>query len=178
MEIVKRVFDKALVIKLKSRTDNRGPMTVAYGEELAAKGIEFIPKETRVYTMPKKGTFFGIHYREEKDPMDKFVTVVHGRGTDYIVDLRPDSPTYLQWERVELSAENAMAVYVPAGFGHGFQTLEDDTIQLYSVNTSGDNAYSKTVSYRDEKIGLELEIPVTEIADYDIEAPLVSILES
>ena len=67
---------------------------------------------------------------------------------------------------------------MPAGFGHGFQTLEDDTIQLYSVNTSGDNAYSKTVSYRDEKIGLELEIPVTEIADYDIEAPLVSILES
>ena len=57
MEIVKRVFDKALVIKLKSRTDNRGPMTVAYGEELAAKGIEFIPKETRVYTMPKKERF-------------------------------------------------------------------------------------------------------------------------
>jgi dTDP-4-dehydrorhamnose 3,5-epimerase len=178
MEIVKHVFDKALVIKLKSRTDNRGPMTVAYDEGFAESGIGFIPKETRVYTMSKKGTFFGIHYREEKDPMDKLVTVIRGRGMDYIVDLRPDSPTYLKWERVELSAENALSVYVPAGFGHGFQSLEDDTIQLYSVNTYGDNAYSKTVSYRDEKIGLELEVPVTEIADYDIEAPSVSVLES
>ena len=174
MEIVKNVFDKALVLKLRTRMDNRGLMTVNYEDEFVEGKIGFKTKESRVYTIPKKGTFFGIHYREEKDPMGKLVTVIHGRAMDYIVDLRQDSPTYLKWEKVELSAENALSVYIPAGFGHGFQTLEDDTIQLYLVDTSGNNAYSKTVSYRDEKIGLKLELPITEISDYDIDAPLVS----
>lgn len=174
MEIIKKVFDKALVLKFRTRMDNRGLMAVNYENEFVEDKVGFIIKESRVYTIPKKGTFFGIHYREEKDPMGKLVTVIHGRAMDYIVDLRKDSPTYLKWERVELSAENALSVYIPAGFGHGFQTLEDDTIQLYFVDTSGNNAYSKTVSYRDEKIGLELELPITEISDYDIDAPLVS----
>lgn len=62
---------------------------------------------------------------------------------------------------------------MPAGFGHGFQALEDNTIQHYSINTSGDNGYSKTVSYKDEKIGLTLELPITEIADYDVNAPRI-----
>ena len=174
MEIIKKVFDKALVLKFRTRMDNRGLMAVNYENEFVEDKVGFIIKESRVYTIPKKGTFFGIHYREEKDPMGKLVTVIHGRAMDYIVDLRKDSPTFLKWERVELSAENALSVYIPAGFGHGFQTLEDDTIQLYFVDTSGNNAYSKTVSYRDEKIGLKLELPITEISDYDIDAPLVS----
>ena len=174
MEIIKKVFDKALVLKFRTRMDNRGLMAVNYENEFVEDKVGFIIKESRVYTIPKKGTFFGIHYREEKDPMGKLVTVIHGRAMDYIVDLRKDSPTYLKWERVELSAENALSVYITAGFGHGFQTLEDDTIQLYFVDTSGNNAYSKTVSYRDEKIGLKLELPITEISDYDIDAPLVS----
>ena len=174
MEIIKKVFDKALVLKSRTRMDNRGLMAVNYENEFVEDKVGFIIKESRVYNIPKKGTFFGIHYREEKDPMGKLVTVIHGRAMDYIVDLRKDSPTYLKWERVELSAENALSVYIPAGFGHGFQTLEDDTIQLYFVDTSGNNAYSKTVSYRDEKIGLKLELPITEISDYDIDAPLVS----
>ena len=152
MEIVKNVFDKALVLKLRTRMDNRGLMTVNYEDEFVEGKIGFKTKESRVYTIPKKGTFFGIHYREEKDPMGKLVTVIHGRAMDYIVDLRQDSPTYLKWEKVELSAENAVSVYI----------------------TAGNNAYSKTVSYRDEKIGLKLELPITEISDYDIDAPLVS----
>ena len=143
MEIVKKVFDKALVLKFRTRMDNRGLMAVNYENEFVEDKVGFIIKESRVYTIPKKGTFFGIHYREEKDPMGKLVTVIHGRAMDYIVDLRKDSPTYLKWERVELSAENALSVYIPAGFGHGFQTLEDDTIQLYFVDTSGNNASSK-----------------------------------
>ncbi len=173
METVKKIFDKALVLKLKTRTDNRGPMTLVSDSGFIKEETSFAAKETRVYTMPKKGTFFGIHYREENDPLDKLVTVIKGRGMDYIVDLRPDSPTYLKWEKIELSSGNALAVYVPAGFGHGFQALEDDTIQLFSINTSGDNGYSKSINFKDEKIGLTLEIPVTEIADYDLNAPFV-----
>lgn len=170
MEIVRRIFDEALVIKLRSRIDNRGIMTAAYEESFRETG--FVPKETRIYTMPEKGTFFGIHFRDKSSPMSKLVAVIRGRGADYIVDLRKDSSTYLKWEKIELSAENALAVLIPAGLGHGFQALEDDTIQLYSIDRSGDDGYSRTCSYLDERIGLKPDIPVTAISDYDIKAEL------
>ena len=172
MEITDKFFDKVPVLKTRSRVDDRGRMTVTYEDDFFDNDeTGFKVKETRIYTMPEKGTFFGIHYREEKDPMTKLVSVIKGRGMDYIVDLRKDSPTYLKWKSIELSAENGIAVLVPAGFGHGFLSLEDDTIQYYSVDTCGSNAFSKSVNYLDEKIGLKLEIPVIHIADYDINAP-------
>ena len=174
MEITDKFFDKVLILKTRSRVDDRGRMTVTYEDDFFDNDeTGFKVKETRIYTMPEKGTFFGIHYREEKDPMTKLVSVIKGRGMDYIVDLRKDSPTYLKWKSIELSAENGIAVLVPAGFGHGFLSLEDDTIQYYSVDTCGSNAFSKSVNYLDEKIGLKLEIPVTKIADYDLNASFI-----
>ena len=122
----------------------------------------------------KEGTFFGIHYREENYPMAKFVTVIKGRGLDYIVDLRKESPTYLQWEAVELSEDNALAVLIPAGFGHAFISLQNDTIQFFSTDRSGNDAHSKQINYKEPQIGLKLPIPITKISDYDLNAPFVS----
>ena len=106
--------------------------------------------------------------------MTKFVTVIKGRGLDYIIDLREESSTYLQWESFELSEENAIAVLIPAGFGHAFISLQNDTIQFYSVDRSGNDAHSKQINYKDPKIGLELPITVSEISDYDLNAPIIS----
>ena len=167
MELVKTVFDCAKIYRLKSRSDNRGPMTCLYDGSIE----DFEIKETRSYTMPKKGTFFGIHYREEKDPMAKLVSVIKGRGMDYLVDLRKNSPTYLKWESIELSAENALSVLVPAGIGHAFLSLEDDTIHIFSCNKAGNDAHSKQLNYADKKIGLQLAIPISRISDYDQHAP-------
>lgn len=169
MEPVKTIFDTVKVYKLKSRTDNRGPMTYVYEE-----GIEgFISKETRIYDMPKKGTFFGIHYREENEPMKKFVTVVKGSGMDYVIDLRKDSKTYLKWEAIELTADNALAVLIPEGIGHAFISLEDNTMQAFTIDKTGSEGHSKQLNYKEEKIGLELHVPVSEISDYDEGAPFL-----
>ncbi len=98
MELIKTIFDCIKIYKLKSRSDNRGSMTYVY-----ENGIEgFEAKESRIYTISRKGTFFGIHYREESDPLTKFVSVVKERGLDYVIDLRKDSATYLKWEEIEL----------------------------------------------------------------------------
>ena len=99
---------------------------------------------------------------------------IKGRGMDYVIDLRKDSSTYLQWESFELSEENAIAVLIPAGFGHAFISLQNNTIQLYSVDRSGDGAHSKQINYKDSKIGLKLPVPISEISDYDLSAPFVS----
>ena len=168
--MIKEIFGKARIYKLHSRVDNRGSLEYVFDENT----VDFKARETRIYSMPKEGTFFGIHYREENDPMTKFVTVIKGRGLDYVIDLRKESPTYLQWESFELSEENVLAALIPAGFGHAFISLQNDTMQLYSVDRSGDDAYSKHINYKDPKIGLKLPAHISEISDYDLSAPFVS----
>ena len=111
--------------------------------------------------------------KEESSPMTKLVTVIKGKGMDYVIDLRKGSPTYLQWESIELSEENALAVQIPAGFGHAFISLQKDTIQLYAVDRSGADAHSEHINYSDPQIGLKLPILVSEISDYDQNAPFV-----
>ena len=164
MKVVREIFGCVNVMERRYRVDGRGPMTV-----VCDGTADFRALDTRIYTMPKAGTFFGIHYRDVADPMTKLVSVVKGRGMDYVVDLREDSPTYLKWEKIELSETNALTVLVPAGIGHCFLSLEDDTIQCYSVDRSGEEAFSKTLNYKDPKIGLELDHEITAIADYDLE---------
>ena len=168
--LIKEVFGKVKIYRLHTRVDNRGSLAYVFDENID----DFKALETRIYSMPKEGTFFGIHYREESSPMTKFVTVIKGRGMDYIIDLRKESPTYLKWERVELSEENAFAVLIPAGFGHAFISLQNDTIQFYSVDRSGSDAHSYQMNYKDPIIGLKLPISVSEISDYDLSAPFVS----
>ena len=78
------------------------------------------------------------------------------------------------WESFELSEDNALAVLIPAGFGHAFISLQNDTIQIYSVDRNGNDAHSKHINYRESKIGLKLPIPISEISDYDLNAPFIS----
>ncbi len=165
--LIKEIFGKVKIYQIHTRVDNRGSLAYVYDENID----DFKALETRIYSMPKEGTFFGIHYREESSPMTKFVTVIKGRGMDYVIDLRKESPTYLQWESIELSEENAIAVLVPAGIGHAFISLQNDTMQFYSVDRSGNDALSDRINYKDPKIGLKLPIPVSEISDYDLSAP-------
>ena len=172
MELVKTIFDCVKIYKLNSRSDNRGAMTYVY--ESGIEGMEgFEAKESRIYTMPGKGTFFGIHYTDEKGQMSKLVSVVKGRGMDYVVDLRETSSTYLKWESIELGEDNSLAVLIPAGIGHAFISLEDNTIQIFSINKSGKDGYSKQLNYAEKKIGLKLPVPVTQISDYDLNAPFL-----
>ena len=105
--------------------------------------------------------------------MTKFVSVVKGRGLDYVIDLRKNSATYLKWEEIELSEENALAVLVPAGIGHGFLAMEDNTMQFFAIDNSGKNGHSKQLNYTEKKIGLKLPIPVSDISDYDLNAPFL-----
>jgi len=168
VELIREIFGCVKVFRLRSREDSRGLLTYAYEE---IEGFEV--RESRIYRMPRKGTFFGIHYREERDPMTKFVSLIHGRGLNYVVDLRPGSETYLKWEAVELSGENGLAILVPAGIGNAFLSLEDGTEHLYMIDRSGNDGHSKQLNYLEEKIGLVLPVEVTEISDYDRNAPFL-----
>ena len=81
----------------------------------------------RLVQRDERGTLRGMHYQAEPHDEAKLVRCTRGAICDVVVDLRPDSPTFTRWHGVELSAENGRALYIPAGFAHGFQTLTDDS---------------------------------------------------
>jgi dTDP-4-dehydrorhamnose 3,5-epimerase len=81
----------------------------------------------------RKGTLRGMHYQAAPSREDKLVRCTAGAVFDVIIDLRPDSATFLKFAAVELTQRNRDALYIPAGFAHGFQTLSDDTEVLYQM---------------------------------------------
>lgn len=172
MMIIDSIFEEVKLLDLSRREDSRGIISVTYNEKnLSEIGISFKVKEYRVYTMPTKGTFFGIHYQTPEYPQAKLISVIQGKGLDYIVDLRPDSRTYKQWKVIELCADSAKAVYIPVGFGHAFLSLEDNTIQQFAIDEYFIEDCAKQINYKDPEIGLSLPMENIILSDYDRNAP-------
>ncbi|MBQ5316254.1 MAG: dTDP-4-dehydrorhamnose 3,5-epimerase family protein [Oscillospiraceae bacterium] len=162
--MIKKIFGCAVLFDSR-RTDERASVDRVFSKSIFDEmGISFDMKTLRTYDMPKAGTFFGIHYH--KAPAAKLVSVIRGKGADYTVDLRPDSPTYLRWKMNILS--QGTVIYIPNGFGHAFLSLEDNTVQLFACETESP---SDIINYRDERIGLNLPMPVTVISPSDRDAP-------
>ncbi len=119
--------------------DNRGFFSEVYKqswhEELGFKG-EFI--QDNFSRSAQKGTVRGLHFQTPPFAQDKLVRVTKGRIWDVAVDIRVGSPTYGQYVAAELSFDNFAQLFIPAGFAHGFCTLEDDSEILYKVS----NAYA------------------------------------
>lgn len=168
MTITERIFDRCFIAELDVREDVRGEMQRL---DLCELDDGFVIKEQRIYKMPKKGTFFGIHFQDTALPQAKLVSVIKGRGIDYIVDLRRDSPTYKQYRFIELCGDDCTAVYIAAGFGHGFLSLEDDTIQLFSVNEYFSPKYSRVIDHKCIRLTFPFEDII--ISESDKTAPFL-----
>ena len=174
MRILESFFDNALVLELSEKVDNRGSKMVNFNkDEIGKLNIDFEIKEQRIYKMPKAGTFFGIHYQEMTHPQAKLISVIQGKGLDYIVDLRKDSLTYKEWKMIELSEEEPKVIYIPEGYGHAFLSLKDNTIQVFAVNEYFIGGCAKQINYNDPEIGLKLPVNNVIFSDYDKNAPFL-----
>ena len=117
------------------------------------------------------GTLRGLHYQNAPHAEAKVVACTSGRVFDVAVDVRPESPTYLQWFGAELDSENRQMRYIPAGFAHGYQTLQKDTGLLYLVSTFYAPEAQGGLRYDDPAIGIEWPLPVSNISDKDASWP-------
>ena len=143
----------AYVIDNFSVGDNRGRFTKCYVKEVYEEaGINFNLSETFL-SSSAKNVIRGIHF-QRNNPQAKLVSVPKGKVYDVIVDLRVDSPTFKQWRGFELSEENARALYIPKGFGHGFLSLEDNTLMLYQCDGKYDKETDSGIRYDDKDIGI------------------------
>jgi dTDP-4-dehydrorhamnose 3,5-epimerase len=125
----------AYLIELELLEDERGFFARSFCQsEFRAHGLDPVVAQCNVSFNRKRGTLRGLHYQAEPHAEAKLVRCTRGAVWDVIVDLRKGSLTVRQWHAAELTADNRRALYIPAGFAHGFQTLADDTEVLYQMS--------------------------------------------
>jgi dTDP-4-dehydrorhamnose 3,5-epimerase len=155
MKFTEMELSGVYLIEREDREDERGFFARTYcREEFSRKSLIFELKQCNLSQSHKKGTLRGMHYQKAPYGEIKLVSCLKGAIFDCIVDIRKDSPTYLRHLGVELPAFGPM-LYVPKGFAHGFQTLEDDTLVEYKVSACYMPEAEAGLRWNDPKLGID-----------------------
>lgn len=158
----------AFIIDLERREDSRGYFARAFCQkEFAAHGLKPLIAQANVAFNIKQGTLRGMHFQFPPAAETKLVRCTRGAILDIIVDLRPESPTYLQHVAVDLNEDNGRALYVPERFAHGYQVLRDKTETSYQVGEFYTPGVEGGLMYNDPRLGLKWPLPIAVISDKD-----------
>ena len=145
----------SFVLQPEPTEDERGFFARIFSTaELATRGLEHEIAETSIAYNHARWTLRGLHYQRAPHEETKLVRCTRGAVYDVVVDLRPDSPTRLQWEGIELSAENHVTLYVPRGCAHGYLTLEDETELQYQISHPYTHTAAAGVRWDDPSLGI------------------------
>lgn len=162
----------AWMVEIEKIGDGRGFFGRAWCQkEFGQMGLNADIKQINTSFTPAKGTLRGLHYQTDPYPEVKFVRCIQGRIFDVVLDLRPGSPTYLQWDGFELSAENGRMLYVPEHCATGFLTLEDDCGMYYTTTEFYAPNAARGVRWNDPAFGIEWPVEISDISDVDRERP-------
>jgi dTDP-4-dehydrorhamnose 3,5-epimerase len=168
----------AFIIDLERREDNRGFFARAFCQhEFTDHGLKPVIAQANIGFNRRRGCVRGMHYQYPPAAETKVVRCTRGAVLDIIVDLRPESPTYLGHISVELTADNHRAIYIPERFAHGYQALEDETETSYQVGEFYAPGAEGGLRYDDPALGLTWPLSVTEISDKDAGLPLLAEVE-
>ena len=159
----------AFIIDIEPREDERGFFTRAFCQkEFAAHGLKPVIAQANIGFNKRRGTMRGMHFQFPPAAETKFVRASRGAVLDIIVDLRPESPTYLQHVEVELSADNHRGIYIPERFAHGYQALEDNTETTYQVGEFYTPGAEGGLRFDDPHLRLRWPLPVAVISPKDL----------
>ena len=166
--VFEEVLPGAHRIAISPHADARGFFARTVCEDtLAARGLVGRFRQSSVSFNAARGTVRGMHYSLAPHAETKLVRCTMGAIHDVIVDLRAASPTYLRAAAVELSAGNRAALYIPAGFAHGFQTLSEDTEVLYMIDRAYVAEAARGLRWDDPALSVTWPEPVSVIAERD-----------
>src|SRR5438552_3207809 len=165
----------AFILDVDRREDNRGFFARVFCQrEFAMHGLKPLIAQANVAFNKKKGTLRGMHFQFPPAAETKLVRCTRGAILDIIVDLRPESPTYLEHVAVELSADNQRGLYVPERFAHGYITLEDNTDTSYMVGEYYTPGVEGGLLYSDPRLALDWPLPVSVMSEKDAQWPLLA----
>jgi dTDP-4-dehydrorhamnose 3,5-epimerase len=158
----------AYIIELEKLEDERGYFARAWcQQELLENGLDADLVQCNISQNPKRETLRGMHYQDPPHAETKLVRCTRGAVYDVIVDLRPDSETFLQWIAEELTPDNGRMMYVPKGFAHGFQTLEENSMVFYQVSQFYARDYCRGVRWNDPRLKISWPHDVAVISAQD-----------
>jgi dTDP-4-dehydrorhamnose 3,5-epimerase len=168
----------AFIIDLERREDSRGFFARAFCQnEFQAHGLKPVIAQANVAHNKSKGTLRGMHFQYPPAAETKLVRCTRGAIVDIIVDLRPESRTYLQHIAVELNEDNQRALYVPERFAHGYQVLRDNTDTTYMVGEFYTPDAEGGLMYNDPRLALEWPLPVSIVSEKDQKFRLLDEIE-
>jgi dTDP-4-dehydrorhamnose 3,5-epimerase len=166
----------AYVIDIEPRVDQRGFFARAFcRKEFEEHELETNIVQGNISFNESAGTLRGMHYQRSPHAEVKLVRCTRGSIFDVIVDLRLNSPTYRKWFGDILSAENRRMMYVPKGFAHGYQTLDDQSEVLYMVTETYAPSCESGVRWDDPAIGIEWPLPEPIVSERDRQHPLLNL---
>ena len=162
----------AFIVDLEKISDERGFFARTYcQDEFTAQGLMPEVVQSNMSTNKLRGTMRGMHYQNDPYQEEKLVRCVKGALYDVIIDLRVDSPTYLEWLGVELTEDNHRALLVPKDFAHGFVTLVENTTAFYMVSQFYTPGAESGIRWNDSSFGIEWPIEPEVISEKDLHWP-------
>ncbi len=173
MIFTETVLKGAYIIDLEQKPDHRGFFARTFcSKEFEEHGLKPTVAQCNLSFNHLKGTLRGMHYQVLPAAETKLVRCTQGAIYDVIIDMRPESPTYLAHVGVELTAENRRALYIPEMFAHGYQTLTDGAEVAYQVGEFYTPGYERGLRYNDSFFAISWPLAVTEISEKDAAWPL------
>lgn len=146
----------AYLVTLNPIADERGFFARSWcRNEFASRGLNPNLVQCNITSSQKRGTLRGMHYQKAPHEEVKIVRCTKGAIYDVIIDLRPTSPTFKQWFGVELTADNHFMLYIPTGFAHGCQTLQDESEIFYQMSEFYHPESAASVRWDDPAFGIQ-----------------------
>lgn len=174
MQITETPIDGLIVLEPKVFHDERGYFLETYNANTFSLPYAH-PFVQDNEALSAEGILRGMHFQKGPSAQGKLVRVIKGSVYDVGIDIRENSPTYLQWFGIVLSAENKKQLWLPRGFAHGYLSLEPDTIFAYKCDNFYDKAAEGSIRYDDPRIGIEwpsVSVPYT-LSPKDLDIPFI-----
>ncbi len=166
------------LMELECHHDERGFFARTYcAHMMASRGLVCQWEQMNTSFTANCGTIRGLHFQRPPQADTKIVRCISGAVFDVLVDLRAGSSTFGHWTSQELSASNRNMLYIPAGFAHGFQTLQADTELTYLHSLPFSEEHDAGVDYSDPALSIDWPLPVTNISLRDRSLPRLNDLE-
>ena len=155
MKFVETKLQGLLMVEFEIHEDERGFFTRSWCQkEFQARGLNSQLVQCDISFNHKRGTLRGLHYQTDPHDEVKLVRCTKGRIYDVAVDMRPSSRTFKKWFAVELAADSHLMLYIPTGFAHGFQTVEDESEIFYQMSNFYNPISARGVRWNDPAFGI------------------------
>jgi len=173
MKFIETPLAGAFAIEPEPRSDDRGFFARVFcRDEFAAHRLDFAVVQCNVSYNDRRATLRGLHYQVAPREEVKLVRCTMGAIFDVIVDLRPASPTFRRWHGLELTADNRRMLYVPAGFAHGYLTLDDRSEVFYQVSEFYSPEFERGARWDDPAFAIRWPLAPELISPKDRDHPL------